>query len=127
MTHTTLPFESLRNLAAKAIKDCDPEDYVGEICDAIRKPIRQYVQNLLQIDGVPESGSGWGIGPIELLLVELEPGSYVPSVRGGAWDAPASSWGVAFDTPIDALSAGLEDAIAYELADELSPDEDDEE
>jgi hypothetical protein len=119
---------NLKDLATKAIVDCDPEDYVDQIHNAIRKPVREFIDQLLAEEGVPESGSGWQIGDIELLLVKRDAG-YVPSVRSPELDAPASTYGEGTEEedPAEALTFGLSDALAYELAAELSPEDEDEE
>ena len=118
-----LELDRLRELAKEAIQYWDEDEYIDAICNAIHEDVLQYIQHIVKEDGIPESGSGWQINDIELLLVEREKGCYVPSVRSDYWDATAGTWDIEIHDPIEALTMGLTDALAEQLKAELTEEE----
>jgi hypothetical protein len=120
---TRLDIIQLEAIARKAIANLDEDEYLDEISNAIYPKVESYIKRLVASEGVPDSGTGWEINGIELILIEKEPGNYIPSVRSEYLDAPASTWDIEIDNPVSALTIGLTDAIANELAEKFAEQE----
>jgi hypothetical protein len=127
MPTPTLDLEKLKEEAKIAVDGWDSEEYADIINNTIHPHVETFIEQLVQQDGIPASGTGWQLGNIELLLVEKSPSHYVPSVRSEFFDAPASTYDVDIQNPIEAFTLGLADALTQEILEEVHPHKEDDE
>ena len=117
------------NKENNADKDGD-SDAIREIESIIRPSVWRYARDVIGQDGVPEDGEGWSFKPaifrkkdgvIEVMLCRVG-NKYIPSTCSNLWEAKANSVDDSLAVPcaVDALTWGLNEALAYYLADDIS-------
>ena len=108
----------------------DRNDIVDDIEHIIHPVLLDYAKELINKNGIPENGNGWGFRPsclsknqenIEIMLHKTECGKYKPSISSPYWNAPAN--GIDNDCAVpsaeEALAWGLAESYAYLFANKL--------
>ena len=118
--------KKLRVIAETVIEGIDMQDeefdsceLINEINSAITPYVREYAEELIASGENPEEGWVF-LGDIDLFLVKISEGKYIPSVVSPEWEAKANSIDpTCAVSAVDALAWGLSEALAYKLAEEL--------
>lgn len=103
-----------------AMEEIDSCELVNEIDAAIFPLVRLYAEEIIS-SGENPNYQWVFLGDIEIFLVRVSEGKYLPSVSSPAWEAKANCIDPELAVgAIDALAWGLSEAVAYKLAEELS-------
>lgn len=103
-----------------AMEEIESCELINEIDAAIFPSVKLYAEEI--IASMDNLEYGWVfLGDIEIFLVRVSEGKYLPSVSSPEWEAKANCIDPELAVgAIDALAWVLSESIAYKLAEELA-------